>query len=121
MAARALSMMRGNQRIPPNSSDHRRGGVTRRSFACMSGMLRLFPAKASAASVPYMGPMNRRAILSSIAAAAFALSLGGCVRPHVHPRPGQLTLGMVTDVGGLGDKSFNDSAYNGLLRSRAGL
>ena len=68
-----------------------------------------------------MGPMNRRAILSSIAAAAFALSLGGCVRQHVHPRPGQLTLGMVTDVGGLGDKSFNDSAYNGLLRSRADL
>ncbi len=25
---------------------------------------------------------------------------------------------MVTDVGGLGDKSFNDSAYRGLLRSR---
>ena len=28
---------------------------------------------------------------------------------------------MVTDVGGLGDKSFNDSAYNGLLHSRSGL
>lgn len=65
--------------------------------------------------------MKRRAILSCIAAAVFAASLGGCVRQHVRPRPGQLTLGMVTDVGGLGDKSFNDSAYNGLLRSRAGL
>ena len=28
---------------------------------------------------------------------------------------------MVTDVGGLGDKSFNDSAYQGLLRSQSGL
>ena len=65
--------------------------------------------------------MKRRAILVCIAAAALAVSLGGCVRQHLHPRPGQLTLGMVTDVGGLGDKSFNDSAYNGLLRSRAKL
>jgi basic membrane protein A len=65
--------------------------------------------------------MKRRAILLCIAAAVFAASLGGCVRHHVRPRPGQLTLGMVTDVGGLGDKSFNDSAYNGLLRSRADL
>ncbi len=32
--------------------------------------------------------------------------------------PGQLTLAMVTDVGGLGDKSFNDSAHSGLLKSR---
>jgi basic membrane protein A len=65
--------------------------------------------------------MKRRAILLCIAAAVFAVSLGGCARRHVHPRPGQLTLGMVTDVGGLGDKSFNDSAYNGLVRSRADL
>ncbi|MGH7729478.1 MAG: BMP family lipoprotein, partial [Vulcanimicrobiaceae bacterium] len=35
--------------------------------------------------------------------------------------PARLTLGMVTDVGGLGDKSFNDSAYRGLLRARAQL
>jgi basic membrane protein A len=28
---------------------------------------------------------------------------------------------MVTDVGGLGDKSFNDSAYRGLLHSESGL
>ena len=28
---------------------------------------------------------------------------------------------MVTDVGGLGDKSFNDSAYRGLLRSKSAL
>ena len=30
-------------------------------------------------------------------------------------------LGMVTDVGGLGDKSFNDSAYRGLVRAQVQL
>lgn len=49
------------------------------------------------------------------------LALNGCIRAHPRPQPGQLTLGMVTDVGGLGDKSFNDSAYRGLLRSRQAL
>ena len=32
-----------------------------------------------------------------------------------------LRLAMVTDVGGLGDKSFNDSAYAGLLRAKSKL
>lgn len=62
--------------------------------------------------------MRLRAAVTLLAAAACALMLGGCVRAHPHPRPGQLTLAMVTDVGGLGDKSFNDSAYRGLLRSQ---
>jgi basic membrane protein A len=56
-----------------------------------------------------------------LAAALCAFALSGCIRAHARPLPGQLTLGMVTDVGGLGDKSFNDSAYHGLLRSQAGL
>jgi basic membrane protein A len=60
-------------------------------------------------------------MLSGIAAAACVSGLAGCARRHVRPRPGQLTLGMVTDVGGLGDKSFNDSAYQGLLHSRSEL
>ena len=53
-----------------------------------------------------------------LAAAACAAALAGCARVHARPRPGQLTLSMVTDVGGLGDKSFNDSAYGGLVASR---
>ena len=53
-----------------------------------------------------------------LAAACCALLITGCIRTIAHPKPGQLTLGMVTDVGGLGDHSFNDSAYRGLLRSR---
>jgi basic membrane protein A and related proteins len=65
--------------------------------------------------------MNRRAMLAMIAILACALGFSGCVRRHAHPLPGQLTLGMVTDVGGLGDKSFNDSAYRGLLRSQSSI
>lgn len=60
-------------------------------------------------------------MLTCIAAMGCALGFSGCMRHPAHPLPGQLTLGMVTDVGGLGDKSFNDSAYRGLLRSRASL
>lgn len=39
----------------------------------------------------------------------------------VTPGPGKLSLGMVTDVGGLGDKSFNDSAYRGLQQAQSKL
>lgn len=62
--------------------------------------------------------MRCSAAVTLLAATACALALTGCVRPIPHPHPGQLTLAMVTDVGGLGDKSFNDSAYRGLLRSQ---
>jgi basic membrane protein A len=65
--------------------------------------------------------MRLRGAVSLLAAAACAFMLSGCIHAHAHPRPGQLTLAMVTDVGGLGDKSFNDSAYRGLLRSEDGL
>jgi basic membrane protein A len=33
-------------------------------------------------------------------------------------RPGAMRVGLVLDVGGRGDKSFNDSAYAGLMRAR---
>lgn len=65
--------------------------------------------------------MTCRVFVRALAAAVCALAFAGCVRAHPHPKPGQLTLAMVTDVGGLGDKSFNDSAYQGLLRSQSGL
>jgi basic membrane protein A len=60
--------------------------------------------------------VNLRAGALSVLAASF-LALAGCAQHH-GPAPGQLTLGMVTDVGGLGDRSFNDSAYRGLVRAR---
>ncbi len=65
--------------------------------------------------------MKHKAILICVAAAAF-LTLAGCGRHGAGAvRPGQLALGMVTDVGGLGDKSFNDSAYSGLLHAQKSL
>jgi basic membrane protein A len=46
----------------------------------------------------------------------FALTAcGGAATGGAHA----LSLGMVTDTGGLGDKSFNDSAYAGLERAKA--
>ncbi len=66
-------------------------------------------------------------------AAAFlcALVLAACSKPAGSTQgdgevkvPGgsaPLRLAMVTDVGGLGDKSFNDAAYAGLLQAKAKL
>jgi basic membrane protein A and related proteins len=65
--------------------------------------------------------MGRSGAVTLFAAAACALALAGCIRSHPRPAMGQLTLAMVTDVGGLGDKSFNDSAYHGLLHSQSTL
>jgi basic membrane protein A len=48
------------------------------------------------------------------AAALLCMLLLGC--SHA-PAAGGLRFGLVTDVGGLGDQSFNDSAYAGLLRA----
>ncbi len=58
---------------------------------------------------------------AAFAAAAVAIVLAACSVHHRGPHPGQLKLGMVTDVGGLGDHSFNDSAYRGLLESQSQL
>lgn len=62
----------------------------------------------------------------SLRAACLALTLaplltwlGGCAPSHA--AKGTLRVGMVTDVGGLGDRSFNDSAYTGLLRAKRDL
>jgi len=48
------------------------------------------------------------------------VALAGCV-DHSGAADGHLRLGMVTDTGGLGDRSFNDSAYGGLLRAKTEL
>ena len=64
--------------------------------------------------------MKVKALAALIAAATCMLSLSACDHRR-GPAPGQLTLGMVTDVGGLGDRSFNDSAYRGLQMSKAKL
>jgi len=58
--------------------------------------------------------MKQRAFLAVLAVALLALPACG---HRETAKPGQLTLGMVTDVGGLGDRSFNDSANAGLIRA----
>jgi basic membrane protein A len=54
--------------------------------------------------------IDRRAWLGGV------LALGACAPATTR---GQLKLGMVADLAGLGDKSYNDAAYAGLLRARA--
>ncbi len=55
----------------------------------------------------------------------FLLILAGCSgqnkekKVNEHSSEGKLQIGLVFDVGGRGDKSFNDSAYNGLEIAKA--
>ncbi|HEY0615234.1 MAG TPA: BMP family ABC transporter substrate-binding protein [Candidatus Elarobacter sp.] len=54
-------------------------------------------------------------------AAHLALALVTACLAACGPRgsaSGEVRIGMVTDVGGLGDRSFNDSAYAGLVRAK---
>lgn len=56
-----------------------------------------------------------------MALALLALLGAGCGRkpePRGTPAGGPLAVGLVFDVGGRGDKSFNDAAYTGLERAR---
>src|ERR1700694_4953466 len=57
-------------------------------------------------------PALRAAILALAVISTFA----GCSGKQ--SASGAIRIGMVTDVGGLGDRSFNDSAYAGLVRAR---
>jgi basic membrane protein A len=45
-------------------------------------------------------------------------ALAGCSHPKSVAEGGNVRLAMVTDVGGLGDRSFNDSAYAGLVAAK---
>jgi|SRR5665213_197685 len=47
---------------------------------------------------------------------AVAATVAGCSGKQ--SASGAVRIGMVTDVGGLGDRSFNDSAYAGLVRAK---
>ncbi len=58
---------------------------------------------------------SRRAALA-LALASFSTGLVGCARSQ--SAAGTVRIGMVTDVGGLGDRSFNDSAYAGLMKAQ---
>lgn len=56
-----------------------------------------------------------------VVSALVVLTFGGCARPAATPTPPEqpkLRIGMVYDVGGRGDLSFNDMAYEGLSRAQ---
>ncbi len=65
-------------------------------------------------------------LLRSVAVVALVLA-AGCARKAETPaassaaKPGALEVGLVFDIGGRGDKSFNDAAYAGLERAKAQL
>lgn len=71
----------------------------------------------------------KKTTLTTVAAvSALALTIGGCAQPpSATPAPGGASGGaadgaftacMVSDAGGFNDKSFNETAYNGLIRAR---
>lgn len=60
---------------------------------------------------------GRRTALALLACTA----LGACSGTPGSGTNGGIKLAMVTDVGGLGDKSFNDSAYRGLQEAKVRL
>ena len=63
---------------------------------------------------------SRRIVLAAAVAALVALVLG-CAKKAEQAQPpaaGKAVVGLVFDVGGRGDKSFNDQAYAGLERAQ---
>jgi basic membrane protein A len=64
---------------------------------------------------------SRRIVLAAAALATLAALLLGCARKAEQasaPAAGKAVVGLVFDVGGRGDKSFNDQAYAGLERAQ---
>jgi len=62
-----------------------------------------------------------RAVRAALALGAFVALFAGCSHAKSVSEGGPAHIGMVTDVGGLGDRSFNDSAYAGLLAAQKSL
>ena len=59
---------------------------------------------------------SARAVILALALVPLCTAVSGCASKQL--APGTVRIGMVTDVGGLGDRSFNDSAYAGLVRAK---
>jgi basic membrane protein A len=66
--------------------------------------------------------MKKLTMVACIALVLVALvTVGGCNGERQPKKPEGFKVGMVFDVGGKGDKSFNDSAYRGMLRAASDL
>lgn len=64
--------------------------------------------------------ISRRALVLG-STALLGAAAAGCSHPRGIAQGGNVRLAMVTDTGGLGDQSFNDGAYRGLLDAKAAL
>lgn len=62
-----------------------------------------------------------RAVFAALVLAGSVALLAGCSHAKSIADGGPARIGMVTDVGGLGDRSFNDSADAGLLAAQKSL
>lgn len=62
-----------------------------------------------------------RAVYAAFALAGSATLLAGCAHATPVAEGGPARIGMVTDTGGLGDRSFNDSAAAGLAAAKNSL
>jgi basic membrane protein A len=62
--------------------------------------------------------MITRRVFTAGSLALAGMAASGCSHPKTLAEGGNVRLAMVTDVGGLGDRSFNDSAYAGLLEAK---
>jgi basic membrane protein A len=62
-----------------------------------------------------------RAVHAALLLAGSIVLLAGCSHAKSIAEGGPARFGMVTDIGGLGDRSFNDSAYAGLLAAKNNL
>jgi basic membrane protein A len=68
----------------------------------------------------------RTVLVSLVVLAMAVVALGGCTPPAstgggTTPAAKVMKAGMVTDIGGLGDKSFNDLSYAGLVKAQKDL
>jgi basic membrane protein A len=59
-----------------------------------------------------------RAVYAALFLAGSAVLPAGCSHEKSIAEGGPARIGMVTDTGGLGDRSFNDSAYRGLTEAK---
>jgi len=62
-----------------------------------------------------------RAVYAALVLAGTIALLAGCSHAKSIAEGGPARIGMVTDVGGLGDRSFNDSAFAGLTAAKTRL
>jgi len=58
-----------------------------------------------------------RRVLFIVAILAVALVFVGCQKKAATPAAASYSVGMVTDVGGINDQSFNQSAWEGLQKA----